>query len=116
MELAETELGAKMTFMQDNVPCHKAKSVNTFFEENNVSVLDWPPQSPDLNPIENLWAIVKRRRVKMFSRFPTSKSELIDQVFAVWKEITPELLATMADSANTRMSLCIEAEGGNTKY
>jgi transposase len=113
---AEEELGAKMTFMQDNAPCHKAKRVSDFLAENNVSVLPWPPQSPDLNPIENLWAIIKQKRVQKFSNFPTTKTQLIDQVMAVWDELNPELLNTLADSAPSRLALCLENEGRNTKY
>jgi len=41
-------------FMQDNAPCHKANSILEFLEENHVPIMQWPPQSPDLNPIENL--------------------------------------------------------------
>lgn len=48
-------------FMQDGAPCHKAKKVMEFFRENNVKVLDWPGNSPDMNPIENLWAITKKK-------------------------------------------------------
>ena len=41
-------------FMQDNAPCHKATEILKFLAENHVPVMAWPPQSPDLNPIENL--------------------------------------------------------------
>ena len=42
-------------FMQDNAPCHKAMVVMNFLNAENVTVMDLPPQSPDLNPIENVW-------------------------------------------------------------
>ena len=46
-------------FMQDGAPCHRSKIVKKFLEENHVTTLDWPGNSPDLNPIENLWAKMK---------------------------------------------------------
>ena len=46
-------------FMQDNAPCHKAKTVMSFFNEENVIVMDWPAQSPDLYPIKNVWKILR---------------------------------------------------------
>ena len=48
-------------FMQDNAPCHTAKSVQTFLSEENVTVMDWPAQSSDMNPIENIWKLLNER-------------------------------------------------------
>ncbi|CAD6223363.1 GSCOCG00011745001-RA-CDS [Cotesia congregata] len=49
-----------ITFMHDNSPVHKAKIVNAWFQEHpDVNVLPYPPYSPDLNPIENIWGKVK---------------------------------------------------------
>ena len=59
-------------FQDDNAPIHRAKRTMDWFSEKNVSHLSWPPQSPDLNPIENIWDELERRVRK---RSPLSKNE-----------------------------------------
>jgi transposase len=102
---AARELGVDMVFMQDNAPCqpcHKTNLVMDFLAQNQIQTLDWPPQSPDLNPIENLWAIIKARRFKKFG-IPRSRIELIDQIFEMWEAIDQELLDTLVNSIENRL-------------
>ncbi len=54
---------ADLIFQQDLAPAHTAKSTKSWLNDHGVGVLDWPANSPDLNPIENLWGIVKRKMI-----------------------------------------------------
>jgi transposase len=101
-------------FQQDNAKPHTAKITKQFFEDNNIRVMDWPPQSPDLSPIENLWHEVKnsvRRKAK-----PNNLDELNDLIQQAWREIPPELCRYLIISMPNRITACITAEGGPTKY
>jgi transposase len=104
-----------MTFMQDNAPCHTANVVKAFMAQNDIEVLPWPPQSPDMNPIENLWAIIKTKRQKKYG-LPQTKAELIEQIFDIWDNIEPELVEKFANSANTRVNMVLKLKGKVSKY
>ncbi len=69
---------ADCIFQQDLAPAHIAKGTKSWFNDNGVTVLDWPANLPDLNPIEILWGIVKRKRsdtrpTMQMTRRPLSK-------------------------------------------
>ena len=74
----------KDVFQQDNAPCHVSRSL-AWFSENEIRVLDWSPQSPDLNPIAHLWAILKKR---VATRNPKSKDHLNKIAAEEWANIT----------------------------
>ena len=82
--------------MQDNVTCHKSRCTMQFLEEEKVCIIDdWPPQSPDLNVIENLWAILKSQ---VFKQNPKSVEELWLLVQEEWKAITDDVIIKLYES------------------
>lgn len=115
LRLVKEQHGIDMVFMQDNAPCHKAKAVTQFFESNNVELLKWPAQSPDLNPIENLWAIVKRKVESEFG-IPRTRDELINNVFTIWDFLDENLAVVLSESMSRRMQACIKAKGMHSGY
>ena len=102
-------------FQHDGAPAHKAKSTIAWFEQSGVEILgNWPGSSPDLNPIENCWAIVKKRVAEMK---PTSLLDLKSKIKLVWcTEITSEYCKNLIDSMPRRLAAVLAARGGPTKY
>lgn len=103
--------GAK--FQQDNAPCHKSALTMTWFRENEIELLKWPAQSPDLNPIEHLWGLLKRR----VRRHTISNKEDLKRCLRLeWSSITTEDCDKLVRSIPKRISAVIKAKGGPTKY
>ena len=101
--------------MQDGAPCHTARSAKAFLQARNIPLLDWPGNSYDMNPMDNLWEIVK---IKMKGENITTKQQLIERLIRVWKH-DDEILAncrTCIESLPRRIAALIKAKGGPTKY
>ncbi len=104
---------ADFIFQQDLAPAHTAKGTKSWFNDHGVTVLDWPANSPDLNPIENLSGIVKR---KMRDTRPNNADELKATVKETWASIPPQQCHKLITSTPCRIEAVIKAKGAPTKY
>jgi len=100
-------------FQQDNDPKHTSKLAKEYFVENNIKLMPWPAQSPDMNPIENLWGLVKTRVAELQ---PKNISELRSAIVNSWNEITPELACKLVRSVKKRAIALYDAKGNHINY
>jgi len=102
-----------IVFQQDNAPSHTARATRMFLAEETINCLDWPPYSPDLNPIENLWGILKQ---KVDARHPRTVDELRNVAEEEWRRISMDTVRACIESMARRLTAVIEANGGQTGY
>jgi transposase len=101
-------------FQHDNAPCHTARTVQRYLQAKGVEVLDWPANSPDLNPIENLWHILKRR---VRAKCPKNMDELKQAIVQAWVlDIKPEYCQKLISSMPRRIKAVLQNRGYSTKY
>ena len=101
-------------FLQDGAPCHTAKVVKEWHQKHGVRLIDWPGNSPDLNPIENMWGFMKG---KLSNTKLTSIPHLQEELKRLWcLGLSEEYCQKLADSMPRRLEMVINAGGGPTKY
>ena len=104
-------------YMQDNASIHKAAIVMDYFKKEKLDILDWPPRSPDLNPIENVWAEMQRLVNKHLLKNRIRKAE---QLFIVCKECfaiaCEKMVPKLYESIPRRLQQVITNQGERTRY
>lgn len=101
--------------MHDNARAHAARTVIQYLQDVGIEALDWPPMSPDANPIEHLWDILKRH-IRARNPAPNSIAELRIAAQEEWNRIPQETIKDLLRSMPRRMQAIARARGGNTKY
>ncbi|KAG0925796.1 hypothetical protein G6F26_013304 [Rhizopus arrhizus] len=89
---------------QDNDPKHKSKSTMTWLQQNKVRYInDWPPNSPDLNPIQHVWHLLKLR-LSLYERKARNIDELWERVDVEWNKLDKDVCRSYIDSMPDRIA------------
>lgn len=105
---------SNIIFQNDNASSHTASSIKKWFKRNEIKVMTWPAQSPDLNPIEHLWDHMKR---ELKNRPPSKdKDELWEKIQDIWNNIPAEVCLNLVRSMPRRLEQIRKSKGGHTIY
>ena len=106
-------LGHRAVFQHDNDPKHTSKMTTTLLKKLRVKVMDCPRMSPDLNPIEHLWGILKQ---KVEVRKVSNIHQLCNVIMEEWKRTAEATCEALVNSMPKRVKAVLEDNGGYTKY
>lgn len=113
LPFAEEYMPEEWIYQADNDPKHSARIVKTFLSDNNINVMKWPAQSPDLNLIEMLWIDVDKH-VK--EQKPKNIEELYTIIQEAWNSIPASRCARLIESMPRRCAAVVRNKGLHTKY
>ncbi|GBN73185.1 hypothetical protein AVEN_236880-1 [Araneus ventricosus] len=104
-------------FQQDNVPCHKTRIVLERFEEYTYEfhLMSWPPNSPDLNPMEHIWVVMERQLRAQTPPCPNI-STLCDGCLDIWYNLSPVVYQKLVASMPRRVAAVLKAKRGAARY
>lgn len=110
------QMGQEFTLMHDNARPHTARVVTSWLQEHDVSVLGWPAQLPDLNPIEHAWDMLQRRALRNFPANIATEEQLFLHLSRTWDNIPQQDLDNLIQSMKNRCRTVINVMGGFTDY
>ena len=107
------KMGLGWVFQNDNDTKHTARATKEWLCKKHLNVLEWPSQSPDLNPIENLWRELK---VRVAQRHPRNLKYLVKICMEEWAKIPPAVCENLVKNYRKRLTSVIANKGFSTKY
>ena len=114
LEQSASDMGlASFIFQQDGARCHTSKLAMEYFEQQQIELLEWAPQSPDLNPIEHVWAFMKK---KLKLSPAKNLQELKVKLVQIWNEIPLEFIQKLIKGMFKRSYEVFKAKGGHISY
>lgn len=108
-------LGEHIILMEDGASPHRAGLTRQWKDHLGIPTLVWPPSSPDLNPIENIWGLLKQRINRRIPQ-PHTKEALRAAVLDEWDKITVEEIQHYVDTMPRRIQEVLAVDGGHTKW
>ena len=102
-------------FQEDNAPCHVSRMSNQWKCDNDILTLEWPPQSPDLNIIENVWKVLKYHIKRRMNEIQNA-NDLKVIVSEIWSSLDLQYIKSLYDSLPKRINAVLRAKGYITKY
>jgi hypothetical protein len=99
--------------LQDNSPIHRANELKDWLDSKNVRRFDFPPYSPDLNPMENIWAWLKK---KLDHDCYENVDELQTALLDTWNSMPIDILFALVKSMPDRLEAVRAQRGFKTKY
>lgn len=109
-------VGDDFMLMHDNARPHVARVVNEYLDEVEIPKMNWPPRSPDLNPIEHVWDTLGRK-VRSRVPGPANLQGLSEVLIEEWQQIDQDqCIRNLIEGMPRRMEAVIRARGGNTRY
>lgn len=109
------EIGENFIFQDDNARPHRTRRVQVALDEGNIERMIWPANSPDMNPVEQMWDYVKRAILKR-NNPPQTTRDLILAAQEEWNNITQETINNLINSMNRRVTALLHSRGGHTNY
>lgn len=107
------EYHPSMVFQHDNHPVHKSHIVKNYIRAKGWEILEWPARSPDLNPIENVWGLLKQ---KLYRETFNSVEDMKDFIFKWWNSLKPGYFRNLYESMSDRCEKVIAYEGNTIPY